>query len=611
MNTKNQCRLFSRIGLSALVLILLLMTTAGSVSFAAPPEDAPIIDAVPVDEGMLVIEDDLRSITAAEESKNPKLDSSLSQLTSTLVRSAVETASLAESLGMKMSGSLVQVHIATSASDVDAAVQAVADWGGEVTGALLDESVIQAWLPVDSLESITAYASVYYVRQPMYAELLGELQVGNSDTEAMAAMNVPAWHTAGIKGSGVKVAVVDGGFTGYSTLLGTDLPATVTAKNFVDFETDAQVDGTTPHGTACAEIVHDIAPEATLYLIKIGTNLDLQEAVTYAINQGVDIISTSLGWYNLTPGDGTGQFETMVQQAKTNGIVWLTAASNDREMHWGGLWSDTDTDGAQNFDPTWNINYFGPGGGLMYLFNSGGLIRVFMRWDDWTAVNQDYDLYLYRNIYSGGWLGWSLVASSTNAQSGGLGQYPTEYISYTTSVSSAAYGFVITRNSSTRNVNFEVFTPKVASLNWMVYPRSLANLADAASAVTIAALDVTSPYPQESYSSEGPTNGPGGALTGGITKPELSGFANVATESYPGSTFNGTSSAIPHVSGAAALVLCAHPTYTPAQIQAYLEDRAVDMGDPGMDTLFGYGRVKLGSPTGDDIEYNQYLPFIR
>ena len=120
---------------------------------------------------------------------------------------------------------------------------------------------------------------------------------------------------------------------------------------------------------------------------------------------------------------------------------------------------------------------------------------------------------------------------------------------------------------------------------------------------------MTSPYPQEDYSSEGPTNGPGGALTGGSIKPDISGFANVSTESYGDGVFNGTSSATPHVAGAAALVLCANPTYTPDDIQDYLEDRAVDMGIAGMDTIFGHGRVLLGNPSGRDVILN-FLPLL-
>ncbi len=388
-------------------------------------------------------------------------------------------------------------------------------------------------------------------------------------------------------------------FQGYASLLGTDLPSSVTIKNFVDLETDDQVDDTTPHGTACAEIIYDLVPDASLYLVKIATNLDLEEAVVWLIDQDVDVISTSLGWYNLTPGDGTGFFEDLVNQAKDAGIFWATAASNDRENHWGGLFN-ADGDAEHNFSGTQEINYFGPGDGTAYVINPGYTIRAFLRWDDWTNVDQDFNLALLR--YDSGT--WVLVALGANTQNGQAGQTPTEYLSYTTSGDSAPYGIVIINNGATKIVNFELFVPKFLRMDENVYERSLANLADAPSAMTVAALDSTSPYPQESYSSEGPTNGPGGTLTGGAIKPDISAYANVATQSYTGSTFNGTSAATPHAAGAAAIVLSAYPGYTPDQLVSFLEGRAEDMGDAGKDSVFGSGRLTLGDPPSLITEFN-------
>jgi hypothetical protein len=355
------------------------------------------------------------------------------------------------------------------------------------------------------------------------------------------------------------------------------------------------VDGTTKHGAACAEIIHDIAPAATLYLAKIGTNLDLQEAVAWLKDtQQVDVISTSFGFYNLTPGDGSGEFADLVQTARDAGILWVTAASNDREAHWGGLYYDPNNTDYHYYNATQNINYFGPGNGDAYYIPAGYRVTVFLRWNDWSSVNQDYDLYLLR------WNGsaWDVVARGENYQNGGAGQTPTEYVTAVTSGSATAYGFVIKRYNSNRAVNFEVFAPSPgARLDEILHARSLANLADAPRALGVAALDVVAPYPQELYSSEGPTNGPGGAETGGFTKPDMAGFANVSTESY-GVTdkFNGTSAATPHVAGAAALVLSAYPAYTPNQVQTFLEGRAVDMGPAGKDTIYGSGRLYLGAP---------------
>ena len=164
--------------------------------------------------------------------------------------------------------------------------------------------------------------------------------------------------------------------SGYPGLRGTDLPASVIVKNFVDGESDAQVNGTTEHGTACAEIVYDIAPNATLYLVKVGTAIDLEEAVNWLKAQGVHIISTSLGWYNVTPGDGTGFFANLVQSARAAGIFWTTAAGNDRESHWGGAYSDPNGNSVHNFAGTQEVNFFGPGTGAAYDIPPGALIRV-------------------------------------------------------------------------------------------------------------------------------------------------------------------------------------------------------------------------------------------
>jgi hypothetical protein len=113
----------------------------------------------------------------------------------------------------------------------------------------------QAWIPLGLLETVAPDQSIHFVHRPMEAVLMGEMQAGSSVTEGIAAMNADEWHAVGFTGAGVKVAIIDGGFSGYEGFLGTNLPATVVVANFVDFETEAEVDGTTEHGTACADIV--------------------------------------------------------------------------------------------------------------------------------------------------------------------------------------------------------------------------------------------------------------------------------------------------------------------------------------------------------------------
>jgi hypothetical protein len=90
----------------------------------------------------------------------------------------------------------------------------------------------------------------------------------------------------------------------------------------------------------------------------------------------------------------------------------------------------------------------------------------------------------------------------------------------------------------------------------------------------------------------------------------LGGLANVSTQSYGPGIFNGTSAATPHVAGAAALVLGANPTFTPDQLQSFLIERAVDMGDAGLDTQYGHGRLYLGDASYS-ITYPLFLKVSR
>ena len=54
---------------------------------------------------------------------------------------------------------------------------------------------------------------------------------------------------------------------------------------------------------------------------------------------------------------------------------------------------------------------------------------------------------------------------------------------------------------------------------------------------------------------------------------------------------SGTSMAAPHVSGAAALILGLHPSYTPEQVRQVLRRTSVDANGNGYDSELGYGRV--------------------
>ncbi len=249
-----------------LILTCLLLAASSTISYAAPVSPGAAgfeIVTLPPE----ALSAPVNSAEAAAAFANPKMDSDLAALAAA---AGGEALALAESAGLNRSGERIQVKITTHPEGVQAVTSAVAAAGGEVTGSANGDTWLQAWVPASALNAVAGEDDVYYISRPAEAVLLDPDVALAATTEGLAVINGPAWHAAGHRGTGVKVAIIDGGFTGYPGLRGSELPASVTAKNFVDGESDAQVNGTTEHGTACAEIVHDIAPNASLYLIKSG-----------------------------------------------------------------------------------------------------------------------------------------------------------------------------------------------------------------------------------------------------------------------------------------------------------------------------------------------------
>ena len=88
-------------------------------------------------------------------------------------------------------------------------------------------------------------------------------------------------------------------------------------------------------------------------------------------------------------------------------------------------------------------------------------------------------------------------------------------------------------------------------------------------------------------------------------KATFSNFGPAVDLAAPGvsitSTYNdggyrqmsGTSMATPHVVGLAALIRSYHPTYTVDEVETAMEVNALDLGTPGRDDNFGYGRIQV------------------
>ena len=427
--------------------------------------------------------------------------------------------------------------------------------------------LILAWIPVDRLGEVTELPGVRYLRRPYVpVPLLGE--GSRLVSEGVTLLGASRFHARGVLGQGVRIAVIDVGFASLTQAQRAGEIAPGAIKWTRDY-TGRGLESSSPHGTAVAQVVHNMAPQAQLYLAAVGNEVDLACAVQDCISLGVDIIVHSVGWVNTNFGDGTGVVADIVRMATSAGILWINAAGNHAERHWLGI-PKIRPDGWLEYEP-----------GVLDLelvVEIPGLVQVALTWNEWPRAVSDLDLYL---LDAEG----AVVVSSQSEQSGYAP--PTEFISYF-----AERGRYTVRVHA-RQASGPVAV-RILSLNHGLQPyvprSSILAPGDARETFTVGAMGLKNwvTGPQQPYSSQGPT-------TDGRLKPDLTALDGVTNFVFP--TFYGTSAAAPHVAGAAALLLSQArlrgETLTSVELQELLLRWAVDMGEPGPDPVYGHGRLRF------------------
>jgi len=372
-------------------------------------------------------------------------------------------------------------------------------------------------------------------------------------------------HALANNGTGVKIGVIDLGFTSYvSSQNAGELPSSLTITDY----TNKGLDGTN-HGTNVAEIVHDMAPGAELYLAKVGSTLQLQQAMLDMQAAGVKIINHSVAWFGTNFYDGSGGVCDITDQAESSGILWVNAMGNSRTAHYLGSFADNDSNLQHEFSVGQNYNTVN--------LTQDRDVTIVLNWDDYPRSRTDYNLYMYDGIPASG---GSIVMSSEDSQSGS-GGFPYEAMTYTPAFTGAHYIVVTKKSTSTASVPLTLFSLEPA-LGVQVTSSSLVQPADCSSVLSVGAVDLNDNV--EWFSSEGPT-------TNGISKPDVAATDRTVT-SLSGS-FAGTSGSSPHVAGAAALILSQNPTYSPLQLRNELISTAKDVSSAGYDYRTGYGRISL------------------
>ncbi len=448
---------------------------------------------------------------------------------------------------------------------------------------------IEAYIPVSLLSAASELEGVLSIRTiipPQPAQ-------GAVVSEGAAAHGAPAWHDAGIKGSGVKIGVIDSGFRGFQSLMGTELPASVMARCYTDIGvftsslSDCDHVDASVHGTAVTESLFDIAPEATYYIANTSSPGDLIATVEWMVSQDVVVINQSLSWIWQGPGDGTSPFSNAVfvgvDAAIAGGITWVNSAGNGSQRSWFGPFADTDGDGNHNYGVNVGCNTID--------LKAGERVTLVLRWDDnWLGASRDLDLYLIPPDASGRYLFGNAV-SSEDEQSGRFGDYPREIIS-TRVTNDMTACIVVSQFRGAPPAWMQLKSFRGQSLEFHTLSGGIGNPAESANPglLAVGASPWSNTSSIEPYSDQGPA-------PDGRTKPDIVGADFGQTVSYrsidnPNGYFAGTSQASPHVAGLSALVKQRFPEKGPEQVAQYLKDHAERRGAVPNNT-WGYGFAKL------------------
>lgn len=233
-------------------------------------------------------------------------------------------------------------------------------------------------------------------------DILTTFNYGNSLAQTNQ-INLRQLHVAGYTGTGMSIAVIDTGFpyvnTGSAFKRMRDNGHIKATYNFVTKSSSVYTTSLNPHGAMCLGIIGGYidgtfvgsAPDADFYLYA-SENADVEipeeqlywiEAAEEADRQGVDVISTSLGYsefddsrYDYTYSDmnGTTTFISRgAQIASEKGIFVLIAAGNEGQNPWHYI--SAPADNAKVFS-IGAVNSTGASSGFSsYGPNSAGVIK--------------------------------------------------------------------------------------------------------------------------------------------------------------------------------------------------------------------------------------------
>src|SRR5262245_3567600 len=490
-------------------------------------------------------------------------------------------------------------------------------------GAVSFGRIISGWFPIDAVDGMAALASLQFAR-PAYATTNVGLVTSQGD-QAMRADVARA--TFGVDGTGVTIGVLSDSFNclggAAADVASDDLSPVTVIQELPDCP------GGTDEGRAMLQVVHDIAPGASLaFATAVIGQASFASNILALQTAGAGVIVDDVIFF-AEPMFQDGIIAQAVDTVKRAGVPYFSSAGNNarhsyqspfRAVAVSAEWAFPLGSGARHFlgDTAHNFNP-GPGEDVFQRITvpAGTGFTISFQCDSPFASicpgcpgsPNDLDIYVFNDppttVLAGGTvnnIGRDAVEVVVLPIPSGSGQ--------------TAFSIMITRfdGPNPELVKYVVIDngAGVTINEFDTQSSTLYGHANAAGAEAVGAAFYrntpefgVSPPLLEPFSSAGSTPiifdtaGNRLAIPQIRLKPEIVApdganttffGRDVEPDGFP--NFFGTSAAAPHAAAVAALMLQAVPTMAPDRVYDILETTSIDMGPPGFDFDSGFGLIQ-------------------
>jgi len=514
----------------------------------------------------------------------------------------------------------VTVHLANkkNLSDTLIITQEILRVGGLVKEIITSnggfETEMYCWIPFREIENMAKLPVVGAITLPP-AFGISDIGAVTSDGDGQLFADL-ARGRFDVDGSGITVGVIANGVKNYQDVIGSnDLPPT-DRINIIE-----SGDANSNEGTAMMEIVYDMAPGVNFAFDGFAPGepeSDIADKIQALNDAGCQVIVDDEQIPYGQPRFQDGIVAQKVQEVTSSSggdVCYVGSAGNGGQCAWAGLpIDDLAFDGYIDFSGSLIDNpIYIPAGQRVYI-----VLQWANLWSTDTSVAMDdYNLELYNN--SGGIVG---VGDLTQP-----GHYPEEVIDYTNStgllqtynVEVYHYDNSVTQNSSNVMIRLVVWSLNPSApgaVLYYTYPDysqtqakyQIAGHHAVDGAITVGAYSAGSPSVLRAFSSRGPTpifnfdpDNPGQyAASPEVDRqtPEVCGTDSVHTEIGAqgkfADPFPGTSAAVAHVAGIAALFRSIFESKSASDTKAALDSSATGFaGGTGgtWNSKTGYGKV--------------------